>query len=249
MPTRRGLTLFERIIALSATRPIFRAAGHITLGGTGNVLSIHDDNDDTHVLTQADTAKQCAPPAPHADFANQLCLTFAALEWYESNRPPSYWVPWHNTGAASLVVCTPTSLSTSRYVCGTFAGTSPGFGLSLSSADHTVLVRTPPGGTNAVVANAGVVPVVGTPTMLQFSYTEGASPEWRIKATGGAAVTGNSAAAPSAAAAENTMRFGSRGAELGLMHGRIACLVTGPDTPEFRSTSAQWATQYTGVAA
>lgn len=103
-------SIFQQALALSLVW--LDASGHITLSGTGDVLSVHDRRDDTHVLTQADTAKQVDPPAAHADFAGQLCLTLTGAEWYQSNRPPSYWI-WGSNGTGVDIYFAATNLQSS----------------------------------------------------------------------------------------------------------------------------------------
>jgi hypothetical protein len=78
------------LLALAAGRPVFTEREYTVVAGT--VVDIFDLSDATrtHVLTQADPAKQVAPPAMHADYTRP-CYTLTGAEWYVSNRAAAYW--------------------------------------------------------------------------------------------------------------------------------------------------------------
>jgi hypothetical protein len=169
----RKKTLFQRTLALSLVW--FDASGHITLSGTGDVLSVHDRKDDTHVLTQADTAKQVDPPAAHADFANQLCFTFTGAEWYQSNRAPGAWSQHHNgVGEQCVFTCTPTDLTVDRRPVSTRGpGATVGFNLASTAAGAAHYVHN---GAALPVNLTGGALTVNVPTYLTYSYVDGRAP-------------------------------------------------------------------------
>lgn len=252
--TRRGFgssmrSLFGMVLALSAGRPVFTADYYAIDGVSGKVASFIDWNDPTHTLAQATSANQVAIPATHANYAGKLCVTFTGSEWYVSSRPASYYAPWHDgSGGGSWATLSPTEVSTTYYVCSTFSSAAPGFGMAWN-VNHSVLVRQS-GTNNTIVASSNVTPALNTPVLYRFSYTEGASPEWRIKTTGGVEVTGNSALAPGSGAAEQTLVFGARAAAVAPAKGRVRHLILTPDlTAGGRTTMEQYIAADCGVAA
>lgn len=237
---------FGLVLGLSATRPVFTADLYVIDGGSGKVRAVVDWNDNAHWLDQSNTTLQCALPAAHADFAGMLCLTFTGTQWYASTRATSYWEPWHRTGAATVGSLTPTEVSSTYYLCGTFNSTAPGFGMAWN-VDWVALVRST-GTTNAVVAGSAPDPVLNVPVQYRFSFTDGSSPEYRIKVTGASEVTGNGGA-PGSGASESTLHLGSRGGGAGLAKMRQRHLLMGPDTAAFRDGGSAYIQQDTGIAA
>lgn len=235
-------TLFQRVLALSAGLPLFLASGHITLSGTGDILSFHDANDDAHVLTQSDTAKQVDPPAAHADFANQLCVTRNPTDaFYESNRTPAYWGPWHQgTGRELWAVWTPVTSTTGFHFHTTNGFTGPGFGLGTSGSNVIYQVKKPPDSVNRSVGKSNSIPVYS-----RCTYLEGASPEAILQVSGSAAATQASAETPDAANPQRALRWGWSGAATGERLAAIPCF------PRLDATGLalvqQWVQQAYGI--
>lgn len=205
---RAAPSLFQQLLALSAGRPIFRASGHITLDGDDLVVSVHDDNDDTHVLTQSDPAKRCAAPVGHADFNGQLCLTFAGVEWYASNRAASEWAFTVNGPFNLSFVGTRTATATFDRIWTTRPGS--GFGTLLYYANNTTQVRfdvVRSGGAPAAINTGGGT--TASPHAVIFTADQAESPQISLKRSGAAAVT--TAFAGSDVTPGSTATFGADG--------------------------------------
>jgi hypothetical protein len=247
MPVRSGRTLFQQVLALSAGRPIFLASGHITLSGTGDVLSVHDWNDDAHVLTQADTAKQCDPPAASANYNNQLVLIFTGAEYYDSNRPASDWQ--YLTGGEGYdfwgVVERPTDGTRCVWTLSWSSGNERN---ALYLATANFLTRVTSGGVSRFALTC-VVPAAGTPTRLHCAYDEAAIPEVRLQANSLTLATTTTAGSTSASAA-TTFRLGDFVTGGGRFVGAIGAATFYPtlSTPQ-RDTVKQYIQQTFGIAA
>ncbi len=242
-----AVSLFDRVRALLAGREYFTATGHITLSGTGDVLSIHGWTDDTSVLTQSDTTKQVDPPAFHADFAG-LCLNFTGAEFYDGNRPASAYSNLRDgVSAEPYVVCTPLS-ALAKQMVSTIHPTSNnnGFRLGHSSGGGLVLVQEAIVGSGANVVNdAGTVTVsVGSPTYFGYSMAAGAVTRYVKSASGALAVT-----PPFSSSGGAPLRLGgaTNGAALSVMRWAELPLFPALDASG-RATWQQYVQQILGIA-
>lgn len=124
----------DAVLVLAAGRPVFTADFYVVDGVSGKVRSWVDQSDPSHVLDQANTARQVPLPAAHADFGGALCATFNDNGLYLSNRPASAWRFCHD-GTGVSWYCTLTGLenpwTASRFVWGTLTGGGTTFALLL----------------------------------------------------------------------------------------------------------------------
>jgi hypothetical protein len=93
------LTALEQILALAAGRPVFNETEYL-IGGTGAVRAIYDLSDATrtHVLDQADTAKQVAVPVGLDGY------NFTGTQSYKSNWPAASY-DWAVNGSGASMFC------------------------------------------------------------------------------------------------------------------------------------------------
>jgi hypothetical protein len=253
MPVRSGLTLLQRVRALSAGRPIWLAFGHITLSGTGDVLSWHDWNDDTHVLTQADTAKQVDPPTADAKFANQPSLRFTGVEAYVSNRASTYWSFCHDSVGTDIWSTFRTTTDASfRFLWSTTTSSNVrGANIYVRSG----LEQTEVGNNGASVIPTDAtsriaLPAADTAMWGAWGHGTALTPDFRHQRSGGAAVTRNYANAPDAPGTAPTFSF-TLGAAAGNVSfvGAIASIVVLPSVSAAGDTLMKQYNQQTyGIA-
>jgi hypothetical protein len=242
-------TLFGDILRLTQLRPSFIASGHITLSGVGKVLSIHDLNNDAHVLTNANTSQQCDFPVVHADYNNQLCLTFTVpdLKNYSSNIPGIVNYMHDGSGGEFFVVNTPTAAGTSvlvgsRNISGRGftlgRSTSPAsFFYVITAANGFAISQTDP--TNSWLQDV--------PTYINPSYAIFMTPDATVRRRGTTLTSGNQSIAPEAGSSSQALRLGSDASNF--FRGRWRSLLFFPPlSTTQRSLVQQWIQQDTGIA-
>ena len=240
-----ALSLFSQVLALAAGRPVFTADYYAVDGVSGKVASFIDWNDPTHTLAQASSSLQVAIPAAHADYGGKLCANFTGAEYYDSTRPTGWAFTSNGTPNTFYWAATATD-TTFGYLWNT-RGTQVGLGVTtLSGPDRvSVVVGNDTINTLATTAAAGVnVPING-----RFSYTENiTTPEFALKVTGQTAVTGDSAAAPTATN-PGVFRIGFRATASPSLPGkfRLRSLVFTPE-PRVGSLVPSWIQSDTGIA-
>lgn len=238
-------TPLDSALALSAGAPFFTMAGHVTLSGTGDVLSFHDLNDDGHVLTQSDTAKQVDPPAGHADFAGGLCATFTGAESYSTNTISKYTFTHDGSGATLVPVYTRTStagfhvlLASNLFISTTnrgigIAGQAAGAIQAFVGSGTQTIWNTAAGGTTAA----------GVPVYCDVSWQKAAD-SWNVRKKGVSAASGTTPNTPNAAATITPMTLGAAAnGTLGFV-GRVAAFPCFPYVDASgRSTIQDWILQ------
>lgn len=197
--------LFGDVLRAAAYRPVFTADLYVIDGGSGKVRAVVDHQDVAHWLDQADTTKQCALPAGHADFGGALCLTASGTQYYVSNRPNNFF--HDGTGFRSFFVYTPTNTTGLNALFATHRRQDSNVQNGIWVADN---VSASVQRYQCQVANSTAFRVIDTgptaasgfsisvATYADVKYKESDSPEFFLKAKSAACLSGNSAAAPSA---------------------------------------------------
>lgn len=256
---RRGgggdLSLLSRVKGLVAGLPFFIASGHVTISGTGDVLSWHDLNNDAHVLTQSDTAKQVDPPAAHADYGGQLCLNFTGAQVYQSNLAALDW-QFLSDGVSAEETCTLTRTTNSgaRVVTTTAGGlNAPGTqlwwwdGSSNNFFCHVSKVSA------AVINNVTFgVAALNTPTFVSIRLFGAGSPQYELRLKSALNASGNYAAAPAATAPGASLILGANNMALsspGVFRIRSLVYSRALSDAQRAGTMVPWITQDTGIAA
>lgn len=204
-----GKTLFDRVLALTAGRPLFTADYYAIDGVSGKVSGFIDWNDASHVLAQSTSANQVALPAAHADFSGKLCATFSA-HGYQSNRAASTWV-FANDGISCerVEVLTPTSAVGINVISTTvWAGISAGAQLYYTGAgafNHAVY--TSAAGVTAFNAPFGAA-TINVMRYLSMRHQLSATPDYELRQNGVLAVFGPYATPPTATTPEAPFTLG-----------------------------------------
>jgi FAD/FMN-containing dehydrogenase len=193
-------TLFQRVLALSAGRPIFTANYYAVDGVSGKVSAFVDWNDPTHVLAQTTSANQVAIPAAHADFSNQLCGTFTAHA-YQSNRAVAQWIFAHDGVSCERVeVLTPTSAVAVPQVVSTTVWAAVAAGAQLyytggGAWNHSIY--TSAAGISAINSPFGAA-TVNVPRYLSARHKAADTPDWELRQNGALVASGAYSVAPTA---------------------------------------------------
>ena len=244
-------SLFAGVLAFAGTRPVLTTSEYL-IGGTGKVRSVYDVNDPsrTHVFDQADTAKQVALPAQHADFSIP-CYTFTGVEYYDSTRSSAYWFDWYggSAGGGFHAVTTYTGTGLRRLI--STSGASA-YGVLLGFNDATTSRYLVGNSAGTQIVNQQLAAAAATPVQLSGQYLEaGALPnEAASKVTGTAESNVNSAGAPAVADNGSTARFGASNTGATQFVGRVAIVACPPPLSAADRTALRGAlTTLTGVAA
>lgn len=193
-------TLFQRVLTLSAGRPVFTANYYAVDGVSGKVSGFIDWNDATHVLAQATSANQVAIPTPHADFSGQLCGVFTAHA-YQSNRAVASWIFAHDGISCERVeVFTPTSANPVPQVVSTtvWAAVAAGAQLYYTGAgafNHSIY--TSAAGVAAINAPFGAA-TVNVPRYLSQRHKAADTPDYELRQNGALVASGAYSTAPTA---------------------------------------------------
>jgi len=228
-----ALAPFARLSLLAEGLPLFRMADYRVDGVSGKVDRFYEYGQTAFYVEQTDPTKQVAVPVASALYAGQPAALFTGAEWYTSNRPASFFRRWHGAAPGGSTVCvfSPGSFGSTYYICGTFGGLGPGYGLNWQPATYVPLVRNT-AGANIIIGSAPGVPARG---IYRMQYQEGApTPEWqvagRITPAGTAVGSGDSTAAPDGGTdPEFTWSLGARSSlGAGAMIGELAMVQLGP---------------------
>jgi len=250
---RGGTDLFSVLLALSATRSVFTADLYVIDGGTGRMRAAADHNDGAHWLEQSDTTKQCALPAPHADYDGQLCATFdhTVPNWYTSNRAASAWPYIHSGLGHRVSFCmTPTVLLAGVVYWGTYTGGAQTGAWQSSQADTTSarwLVFNESGG-GAIDASIAAAYTLNVARYYQIRFTDNASPEYQVYVNGTAGASGSSLT-HSSKAPQSPLVLGRRANTTAPVSMRFRDWISGPDTTEFADAIAAYQLATNGLAA
>lgn len=153
----------------------------------GTVVDIFDLSDATrtHVVTQADPAKQVLPPAMHADFLRP-CYNFTGPQQYISNAGAPYWGTYQIAGGFICTIGTPTATGVRVWW-----ETTDNFAVPYllhyqnTASPHWRAECKTAAGAGAVSAFVGTL-AVNTPVMTRVRWTY---PTLGAKATGATEVT------------------------------------------------------------
>jgi hypothetical protein len=228
-------------------------------GGTGKVSDFVDYIDNTHTLHQGTSAQQAAVPATDANLRGAKSTTFAN-QWYDSTRAASLWKYLHDgTGMTIINVFVPNTASNGFYsVCGTVSGLNIDTGVGLyhrwlHGATRTVyLYVSRASATRTVSAQVASLATLGqnVGSVTDCSYQEATSPEYNVRIANVSVVSGSSAAAPSAANPDATLRLGADvlGGQPAAMRWRATLLAPKTLSAAERAAVYAWILADTGIA-
>jgi hypothetical protein len=170
-----------------------------------------------HALVQAVSGNQSAAAAPSAIARGQMAALFvaASTNYYDSNIPATNFKFLHDgTGGQVWLVMASSNQSARGDMVATrlAAGAAEtGFLLGTAITSATARAFAQNGASSAVdTGDLGTI-TTNTLTYLDFSYVESASPEYAFRQRTALLGSGLSAAAPSVAAPDITLRLGMSG--------------------------------------
>jgi hypothetical protein len=245
----RKKSLFQQLLTLSSTRPIFNADLYVIDGGSGKTRAVVDHNDLAHWLDQSDTTKQCALPAAHAGLGGALAFDInAAGIGYVSNRPGSAW-QWMTDGAGytgytTMELHDPLTAGPHIWSLSWLSGGNA-VNFTTNGAGST-LFRTRSNGVDRGLLN---VATAQGPQRWRTQYDEAVSPELESQRDGAVATTATTAASFAGAPTETFWlgrSFGS--ANAAPQHGRSYMFFPTLDAAG-QAIVQQYIEQDTGIAA
>jgi hypothetical protein len=238
--------LFRTILALS----VDLYSADLVVLDTGNVRSIVSWKDATRVLDQPTAGLQVAAPTPHADYGGALHLAFSGAQWYKANNSVAAWKYWiDGTGVGFYFTHTPTAAGTNVALA---LSTGVGNGLQIYWSGGTVsTVNVDTYETTVVIHRVVGGYAANTPTWLEYSYVEGASPESSLALKSGTANTGATSKAPSVNDPQSALVLGAESAGTNRGSFRWQSLIVQASRPTAGETALvrQYLTSKTGIAA
>jgi hypothetical protein len=215
--TNRGASggVAPLVAQFSAVKKVFAGGSIFTTdyyaldGVTGKVAAFIDFLDPTHTVAQGTSANQVPAPLADAGLNGQRSATWSATQFYTSTRAASSWRYTHDgTGCTVFSVFVPTSLASTSALVSTKSGAATGFVFYVStSPSYSLNVFNT---TNTVISPAGGTPVVGTPAILSFTYSETDSPSKYFLRRGNTQLAaGNSSFTPASGDPTSTLILGA----------------------------------------
>jgi hypothetical protein len=176
----------------------------------GKVSAFLDKVRPGHSMAQGTAANQVVTPTPDAAFNGQLSARFVGGQQYNSSLATSAWKFWHDGSGSGLFL---------PYMATTGAGTDVMLSTRTGSTGAQ-LYRTPAGlalyAANGATAVINVTPAIGgavsSPTYLNARYRAASTPNYALLLRATSIASGAQLAAPAIADPQNTLRFGSDGA-------------------------------------